>query len=67
MRLLLGIVIGIALAVGTARIADAFLPAPGPSADEVAARPMVNWDVVQHNLHGIASQIQEGWAHLIGH
>ena len=64
MRFILGIIVGIALTIGTVYVADALRPT---GADEVAAHPMVNWDVVQHNLHGIASQIQEGWAHLIGH
>jgi hypothetical protein len=28
---------------------------------------MVNWDVVDRNLHGIGSWLQEGWTHLTGH
>jgi hypothetical protein len=63
--LFLGIIVGIVLTVGTAYIADALRPAPG--ADEAAAKPMVNWDVVDRNLHGIGSRLQEGWTRLTGH
>jgi hypothetical protein len=64
LRLFFGIIIGIALTVGAARIADAFAPAPGADG---AAKTMVNWDVVDRNLHGIGSWLQEGWTHLTGH
>jgi len=58
LRLFLGIILGIILTIGTAYVADALRP------DDAAARPMVNWDVVDQNLHGISERIQDGWARL---
>lgn len=65
MRLFFGIIIGIALTIGTVSLADALRPTA--STDEIAARPMVNWDVVQHNLQAVSTKVQEGWTRITGH
>ena len=65
LRVFLGIILGIALTIGTAYITDALRPEAGP--DETAARPMVNWDVVADNLHGLSERVQQGWARLTNH
>jgi hypothetical protein len=52
MRLILGIVIGIALTLGAAYVHDANLPdnppaaANGQATPDTAGRPVVNWDVL---------------------
>jgi hypothetical protein len=65
LRLFFGIIIGIALTIGTVSLADALRPTGGT--DEISARPMVNWDVVQHNLQNVSTKVQEGWTRLTGH
>jgi len=62
MNLLLGIVVGILLTIGTAFIADAY------SAPEVTtencSRQIVNWDVAKERLHDTTSSIAVGWDRL---
>jgi hypothetical protein len=65
LRVFIGIILGIALTVATAFLADALRPTGGPT--EAAARPMVNWDVVEDNLRGVSERIQEAWNRLTGH
>jgi hypothetical protein len=65
LRVFLGIILGILLTVGSAYIADSFRPST--STDELATRPMVNWEVVEHNFRGLSARIQEGWSRLTGH
>lgn len=65
LRVFIGIILGIALTVATAFICDALRPSAGQG--ETAARPMVNWDVVQDNLRGVSERVQEGWARLVNH
>jgi hypothetical protein len=62
LRVFIGIILGIALTVATVFMCDALRPTGGPG--EAAARPMVNWDVVQDNLHGVSERMQEAWARL---
>jgi predicted membrane protein len=64
LRIFLGVIIGILLTIGTAYVVDSFRPSS--STDELATRPMVNWDVVDHNLHGVSARVQEGWTRLTG-
>ena len=59
MRLILGMILGAALTVGGAYIADT-----GKSGPE--ARPMVNWDVVSKNTDTVLTMIKQGWAKLTG-
>jgi hypothetical protein len=65
LRVFIGIIIGIVLTVGLVFLCDTLRPTGGPG--EAAARPMVNWDVVQDNLRGVSERIQEAWARLTNH
>jgi hypothetical protein len=58
MRLFFGIIIGFALTVGGAYIADTSV-APG-------AEPMVNWKVVEKNIDSLTSMAREGWKKITG-
>jgi hypothetical protein len=58
MRLFLGIILGVALTVGGAYVADS-MAATG------AAR-MVNWDVVSKNVDDVKNAVREGWKKLTG-
>lgn len=64
MRTFFGIIVGICLTVGTAYVADTMRTAP--DAAGATARPMVNWDVVSHNMQDLSSSVQTGWARLTG-
>jgi hypothetical protein len=59
MRLFLGIVLGCALTVGGAYIADS-------TTTGTDARPMVNWDVVGKNMDGITGMAREGLKKITG-
>ena len=58
MRLLVGIVIGGALTVGGAYVADAL---SGPE-----TKPMVNWDVVAKNVDSVTTLARNGWKRITG-
>jgi hypothetical protein len=58
MRLLLGIIIGGALTVAGAYIADKTAAAD--------AKPMVNWDVVAKNVDAVTTLAREGWKKITG-
>jgi hypothetical protein len=58
MRLLLGIIIGGALTVGGAYVADALSGAE--------AKPMVNWDVVAKNVDSVTTLARAGWKRITG-
>src|SRR5215813_14851266 len=59
MRLIVGIIIGCALTVGGAYIADTISAA--------GARPvMVNWDVVAKNLDSVTTLARAGWKKIAG-
>src|SRR5207237_5082525 len=53
MRMFFGIIIGFALTVAGAYVADSSV-APG-------AEPMVNWKVVGKNIDAITTMAREGW------
>ncbi len=65
MRFIFGVIIGIILTIGCAYVSDAMHSAPGP--DQREAARMVNWDVVNSNLRGLSTSIQDGWYRLTGH
>ena len=56
MRLILGIIIGFALTVGGAYVADS----------GAGAQPMVNWDVVGKNVNSLAGLARDGWKKITG-
>ena len=58
MRLILGIIIGGALTIGGAYVADK-TAASGP-------QPMVNWDVVGKNVNSLTSLARDGWKKITG-
>ena len=63
MRFLTGLALGIMLTVGAAYITDIMHSAPGP--DARPAPQMVNWTVVNENLRGLSTEVQDGWNHLV--
>src|SRR6516165_4368962 len=59
MRLIVGIIIGCALTVGGAYVADTMATA--------GAKPvMVNWDVVAKNLDSVTTLARAGWKKIAG-
>jgi hypothetical protein len=65
MRFIFGLLVGIVLTVGCAYVVDTMHSAPGP--DQKEAARMVNWEVVNDNLKGLSTSIQDGWSRLTGH
>jgi hypothetical protein len=61
MRLIFGIVLGCALTIGGAYVADS-MAAPAST----GAKPMVNWDVVGKNFEAITTLAKEGWKKIAG-
>jgi hypothetical protein len=61
MRLLFGIILGVALTIGGAYVADT---ASKPASSSLENRPMVNWDVVGRNFDSLTTTIKQGWAKL---
>jgi hypothetical protein len=59
MRLFFGIILGSALTIGAAYIADS---TNGGS----TARPMVNWDVVAKNVDRLTEFARESWKKIAG-
>jgi hypothetical protein len=57
MRLILGIIVGAALTVGGAYVAD--------SASGEGAK-MVNWDVVAKNFDQVSAATRAGWKRITG-
>ena len=58
MRLILGIIIGGALTIGGAYVAD-ISAAPG-------GQPMVNWEVVGKNVNTLTGLARDGWKKITG-
>jgi hypothetical protein len=58
MRLILGIILGIALTMGGAYVADS-MAAPGQ-------QPMVNWSVVGKNFETLTNLARDGWKKITG-
>lgn len=61
MRLIFGIILGIALTIGGAYISDTATKSPTSGVDN---RPMVNWDVVAKNFDYVTGLVKDGWAKL---
>jgi hypothetical protein len=58
MRLIFGIIIGFALTVGGAYVADKAAASGG--------QPMVNWDVVGKNVNTLTGLARDGWKKITG-
>ena len=56
MRLILGIILGVALTIGGAYVAD----------KTSSAQPMVNWDVVSKNVDSLTALARDGWKKITG-
>ena len=63
MRFLLGVFVGIGLTVGAAYLYDSRNTADA-SSNATAARPMVNWDVVDRNWQRATSRVRQEWDKL---
>jgi hypothetical protein len=63
MRLLFGIILGVALTIGGAYVVDT---TSKPANSTVEQRPMVNWDVVGRNFDSLTAMIKQGWTKLTG-
>ena len=59
MRFLLGIIVGIGLTIGGAYLYDGWTTPNASTA--TAARPMVNWDVVDANWTRATSRMRREW------
>jgi hypothetical protein len=59
MRLLFGIILGVALTVGGVYLADQVTT-------RADARPMVNWDVVAKNVDQLSAMARDGWRRISG-
>jgi hypothetical protein len=60
MRVIFGIILGCALTVAGAYVADS-MAAPG-----AGAKPMVNWDVVGKNVESLTGWAKDGWKRIAG-
>lgn len=63
MRFLLGIFVGIGLTVGGAYLYDSWNTRDA-SEDAAAARPMVNWTVVERNWQSATARLRKEWDSL---
>jgi hypothetical protein len=67
MRVLFGIILGVALTVGAAFISDSWATNPsttGSGSAVVEHRQMVNWDVVGDNMRIARERVRATWARL---
>jgi hypothetical protein len=67
MRVLFGIILGVALTVCVAFVSDSLATGPSTttgSGSAVAARQMVNWDVVGDKVHIAGERVRATWARL---
>jgi hypothetical protein len=62
MRFIFGIIVGIFLTIGVAYLHDASVP--DASASGPAARPMVNWDVVETEWQRVTGRLRREWDRL---
>jgi hypothetical protein len=63
MRFLLGVLVGVGFTVGAAYLYDSGHTADA-SSNASAARPMVNWDVVDRNWQWATSRVRQEWDKL---
>ena len=67
MRFLFGIILGVALTIGVAFIADSWetdATTNGSSSTAVEHRKMVNWDVVGENMRIARERMQQTWTRI---
>jgi len=64
MRTFFGMILGALLLVGVVFVADTWSAGPAATNDSppaAAHRTMVNWNVVEQNLHIIGTRTREAW------
>ena len=64
MNLLLGLILGVLLTIGTAFVADAFSTSEVVS--DACSKQIVNWDVAKERLNETTSAVATGWERLKG-
>jgi hypothetical protein len=68
MRVLFGIILGVALTVSVAFISDTWKTGPsttnGSGAAVVEHRKMVNWDVVGEQMRVVQGRLREAWTKI---
>jgi len=66
MRLFLGIILGVFLTIASAYVIDSVTTGPATAGAEatVQRKPMVNWDVVDHNWTALTRSVRSGWNRL---
>ena len=68
MRVLFGIILGVALTVSVAFISDTWTTGPatttGSGSAVVEHRAMVNWDVVGDNMRVARERVREAWTKI---
>jgi len=62
MNLLLGIIVGVLLTIGTAFVADAFTT--GEVTSETCSKQIVNWDIAKERIHDTTASIEKSWDRL---
>ena len=68
MRVLFGIILGVALTVSVAFISDTWTTGPatttGSASSTIAHRQMVNWDVVGDNMRIAQERMRDAWTKI---
>ncbi len=64
MQLVIGIIIGIFLTIGTVYVMDSGKSAVCPAG---VGCPMVNWDVANDRFSHVKEDVASGWHRLTGH
>jgi hypothetical protein len=62
MNLILGVIVGALLTIGTVFMADAF--ATSDVTTETCSKQIVNWEVAKERLHQTTASIATGWDRL---
>ena len=64
MRMLLGMILGAGLTIGSAFVYDSWTTRSAATATVEQSRPMVNWDVVNENWHMVRQRARDAWTAL---
>jgi hypothetical protein len=68
MRIILGIIIGIALTIACAYLSDSLATGSlvtGPATTNAERKPVVNWDVVDSDWHVFTGRVRHVWTRLV--
>ena len=64
MRFFLGLVVGVLLTIAVAYLIDASHSGPGTDSAQLDQRPLVNWDVVDHDWQSFTLGVRNTWNNL---